>query len=77
MAVRPYSYGEVFGRLEGVWEDVDGDADTYLTVGASVSPSAARGREYHRFRLTLAYAERWLAAGDDARLLVLQGQLAF
>lgn len=56
----------------------DGNAQDYLSAGASVSPSALRGRPYRRQRLTLAYATR-LSSGDDgsAHLLVFQAQLVF
>ena len=57
--------------------DLDADPDGYLTVGASASLSAARGDQYRRARLTLAYSLRDDADGDDAHLVVLQGQFAF
>ncbi|OZC03739.1 hypothetical protein BSZ36_12550 [Rubricoccus marinus] len=69
--------GEAFARAESYWSDVDARGDTYLTAGASYSPSAALGGPYHRARLTLAYQYRDGAFLPDAHLVILQGQLAF
>ncbi|MEO0558008.1 MAG: hypothetical protein AAF170_07475 [Bacteroidota bacterium] len=79
-ALRVLSHGELFGRYERFWEDYDaGDATAanYLTVGGSYSFSAAQGNEFKNVRLTLAYANRDVAANEDAHLVVLQGQFAF
>ena len=76
-AARAFPAGEVFARAERYWTDVDADGDTYLTAGASYSPSAALGAAYHRARLSLAYQYRDGAVLPDAHLVILQGQLAF
>ena len=76
-AARVLGSGEAFARLERYWNDVDASGDDFVTVGASYSPSAARGAPYHRARLTLAYQYRTSDVLDEAHLLVLQGQLAF
>lgn len=74
-AVRVLGHGEVFGRAERFWPAA-GPAETYLTAGASYSPSAAAGGRYRTARLTAAYAWREVA-GAEAHLVVLQGQFAF
>ena len=74
-AVRVLGYGEAFARAERFWPDL-GPAETYLTAGASYSPSAAAGGRYRTARLTAAYAWRDVA-GENAHLVVLQGQFAF
>ena len=76
-AVRVLGHGEVFGRYEAFWPDLDGDAETFVTVGGSYSPSAAAGRAYRLVRFTLAYAYRDAIGEEDAHLAVLQGQFAF
>ena len=76
-AARVLGAGEAFVRAERFWDDVEADGDTYFTVGASYSPSAALGAPYHRARLTLAYQHRDGAVLPDAHLVILQGQLAF
>ena len=76
-AARILGHGEAFVRAERFWADVDAEGDDYVTVGASYSPSAARGAPYHRARLTLGYQYRGGAVLPDAHLAILQGQLAF
>ena len=84
-AVRVLGAGEAFARAERFWEDADAGGDDHLTAGLSYSPSAARGLDYHRARVTLAYSYRGGAGADgfggaglgDGHLVVLQGQLAF
>ena len=43
-AVRVLGHGEAFARAERYWDDVDGGGDTFGTLGASYSPSAALGQ---------------------------------
>ncbi|WP_420455117.1 hypothetical protein [Rubrivirga sp.] len=74
-AVRVLGHGEAFGRAERFWP-AGGPAETYLTAGASYSPSAALGERYRTARLTAAYAWRDVA-GAPAHLVVVQGQFAF
>lgn len=68
---------EALVRVERYWEDLDADAETFVTVGASYSASAARGDAFHRARYTLAYAFRDTPLGEDAHLAVVQAQFAF
>ena len=74
-AARVRGAGEVFVRAERFWPDA-GPAETYLTAGASYSPSAAAGGRYRTARLTAAYAWRDVG-GRVAHLAVVQGQFAF
>ena len=74
-AVRLWGAGEAFLRGERFWPDA-GPSETYLTAGASYSPSAAAGGRYRTARLTAAYAWRDVA-GLGAHLVVVQGQFAF
>ncbi|GAB5535207.1 MAG: hypothetical protein Rubg2KO_14560 [Rubricoccaceae bacterium] len=78
-AIRVLSHGELFGRYERFWDDVDVDdtATSYLTLGGSYSISASQGRSYRNVRVTLAYANREVVTNEDAHLVVLQGQFAF
>ncbi len=74
-AIRVLGAGEVFGRAERFWPDA-GPAETYVTAGASYSPSAAAGGRYRTVRLTAAYAWRDVD-GLAGHLAVVQGQFAF
>lgn len=74
-AVRVLGHGEVFGRLEGFWPDA-GATETYATLGASYSPSAAVGGRYRTVRVTGAYSWRDVG-GVPAHLAIVQGQFAF
>ena len=76
-AVRVLGHGEVFVRGERYWDDVDGPAGTFGTVGASYSASAARGQDYRNVRLTAGYTIREDAFDDIGHLFVVQGQLVF
>ncbi|MEM6327934.1 MAG: hypothetical protein AAF791_12515, partial [Bacteroidota bacterium] len=76
-AARVIGASEAFARYERYWDDRDLGGDDFVTLGASYSPSAARGAPYHRARLTLAYHYRTSPVLEDAHLVVLQGQLAF
>ena len=76
-AVRVLGHGEVFARYERFWQDTDQDSEAFVSAGGSYSLSAARGGAYKTVRLTLAYTHRDAPRGDDAHLVVLQGQFAF
>ena len=76
-ALRLFPHGEVFARGERYWEDARARGLLFGTLGASYSPSAARGRDYRNLRLTLAYVLRRDEAGAVGHLAVLQGQVAF
>ncbi|MEL6769995.1 MAG: hypothetical protein AAFP18_02890 [Bacteroidota bacterium] len=78
-AVRVLQFGEVFARWEQFFNDVEEDADGFVTAGASYSFSKRRGLDYRQERLTLAYANQ--LPGDPSRatqhLVVLQMQFVF
>lgn len=81
-AVRLHRAAEVFGRAE--WLDLDtpgaDDPCSFLTLGASFSPSAWRGLPYARERLTLAWTSRCLTGGlvpVEAYGLTVQAQVVF
>ncbi|MEO1633298.1 MAG: hypothetical protein AAFU38_21240, partial [Bacteroidota bacterium] len=61
------------------FNDVEEDADGFVTAGASYSFSKRRGLDYRQERLTLAYANQ--LPGDPTRatqhLVVLQAQFVF
>ncbi len=76
-AVRVLGHGEAFARAERYWDEVDGRGDTFGTVGASYSPSAAVGRDYRDVRVTAAYVVRRNANGALGHLGVVQGQIVF
>ncbi|MEM1115155.1 MAG: hypothetical protein AAF845_15145 [Bacteroidota bacterium] len=76
-AVRAFAHGEVFLRGDVYWEDLDLDNETYGTIGASYSPSAAMGRDYRDLRITGSYLIRQNADGDIGHLFKLQGQIIF
>jgi hypothetical protein len=73
---------EVFGRVEVFTADLRDEAptgdDLYLTLGATFSPSARRGGEFHRERITLAWQR--VDFGDESGtedLVFVQLQLGF
>lgn len=76
-AVRVLGHGELFARYERLYADLDRLESDYVTAGLSYSPSARRGREYWRERVTLAYANALPDEGRTVHLVVLQLQLAF
>jgi hypothetical protein len=76
-ALRAFDHGEVFVRGDRFWEDVDERGETYGTVGASYSPSAALGRDYRDLRITASYLVRRTADRDVGHLAKLQAQIIF
>jgi hypothetical protein len=76
-AVRVLGHGEAFARYERFWQDLDADAEAFISAGGSYSLSAARGGSYSKVRMTLAYTYRDAPLTGDAHLVVLQGQFAF
>jgi hypothetical protein len=77
-AVRLVPGSEAFARYETFFDEL-GSEDVYVTVGASFSPSARRGKDYRQERVTLAYTNGLPSAGGiaDQHLIVLQMQIVF
>lgn len=76
-ALRPVAWAEAFARGEIFEADPPGGPDraTFVTAGASVSPSARAGRGFERVRLTAAWTrrlERDAAAAATSAVLQLQ-----
>lgn len=67
---------EVFVRYEEFDADDGSGGDTYWTVGASYSRSAAQGKDYRQERITLAYTNALPGTDSigDQHLTVLQWQ---
>ncbi len=80
-AIRLANRAEVFVRGEALEVDTNGpdDADGYFTAGLSFSPSRLRGDEYHRERITVAWARfaNGIRGPKPEDLLQLQLQLIF
>ncbi len=77
-ASRLFRGSEVFARYEHFDPNTThgGDDHTFLTLGASISPSAWRGLPYHQERITLAWTTR-LDPVAPSYGLVLQAQFVF
>ena len=77
-AVRLVPGSEAFARYETFYDELGSD-DGYVTIGASFSPSARRGKDYRQERLTLAYTNGLPSAEGiaDQHLIVLQAQIVF
>lgn len=77
-AVRLVLGSEAFARYETFYDELGSD-DAYVTIGASFSPSARRGKDYRQERLTLAYTNGLPSATglSDQHLVVLQAQIVF
>ena len=77
-AVRLVPGSEAFARYETFYDELGSD-DVYMTLGASFSPSARRGKAYRQERVTLAYTNGLPSAvgASDQHLIVLQMQIVF
>ncbi len=77
-AVRLVPGSEAFARYETFYDELGSD-DVYMTLGASFSPSARRGKSYRQERITLAYTNGLPSATGlaDQHLIVLQAQIVF
>ncbi len=77
--VRPAT--EAFARFEQLRVFIDEDAESFVTVGLTFSPSALRDLPFRQERFTLAYANALapeVASGVlDQHLIVLQAQFVF
>ncbi|MEM6338148.1 MAG: porin [Bacteroidota bacterium] len=78
-AVGAFANGELYARLETYDADAPAGADTYITVGATYSLSAAEGLPFEKARITFGYTyeQPGLEAAPDEHIAAVQMQLIF